>query len=763
MIFCGLALYSIAIQSTAFHYDDSVSIVNNGAIRSLDIPRIFNSFNTRFLVGLSFALNYKWCGLHAAGYRLINLFIHCLNAFLVFLLIKFTLNLYPMRMKKYAIEWPAFFGAMLFLCHPIQTEPVNFTTQRFVLMGSFFYLSSLILYVKSRLPQKGSFYICSLATAVAAMFCKEFVVTLPVMLTLYEFYFLNSTKGTVLERCGRLFPFFIIVLIVPILLLRTPTHALDVANIASSDSIHHVDITRARSAVGRQQYALTELNVMCTYVRLLFLPINQNYDYDYPLSSSTGKHLLSGLFLLCLLAVAAVTYRSYRMISFGILWFFIALSVESSFIPIGHVIAEYRLYLASVGFSFLVMSLILLVHWDRLKINMVVVLILIGFSILTYQRNKLWGNENLLLNDTIRKSPHHAVQYLSRGWLYYIQGKIPQAFTDYNKAIQLNPYYAMAFLDRGLAYYNQGRLSQAFVDYNKAIENDPHLAWAYYNRALVYNSQGKMSQAILDLNKAIEIDPNYADAYNNRALEYNNQGKASQAIADFNKAIDIDPRFAWAYFNRGIVYSNQGKMFQAIADYNKAIEMDPGLAEAYLNRGLIYNNQGNLPQAIFDYSKAIEIDPGLAMAYNNRGLAYDTQGKLSRAISDYNKAIDINPNFAMAYNNRGFAYFNQGNLSQAIFDYNQAIEADPHFAMAYNNLGWVYYNQGNFVQAIFNYSQAINIDLNFARAYYNRAGAYYQLGKFDEAWADVHKAQGSGASVNDDFINLLKKASGKNK
>ena len=139
---CGLALYFIPLQSKAYYFDDHYSIESNEVIRTVDIPRIFNAFNTRFLVGLSFALNYKWCGLEPAGYRLVNILIHCLNAFLVYLLVKSTLYLCQDSRQKFfcRLEWPAFFASMLFLCHPIQTEPVNFITQRFVLMGTFFYL-----------------------------------------------------------------------------------------------------------------------------------------------------------------------------------------------------------------------------------------------------------------------------------------------------------------------------------------------------------------------------------------------------------------------------------------------------------------------------------------------------------------------------------------------------------------------------------------------------------------------------------------------
>jgi hypothetical protein len=81
-------LYFVPLQKASFYFDDRSAIVNNEVIKKIDLPAIFNAFNTRFLPGFSFALNYKWCGLHPAGYRFINVLIHCFNAFLIYLLIK---------------------------------------------------------------------------------------------------------------------------------------------------------------------------------------------------------------------------------------------------------------------------------------------------------------------------------------------------------------------------------------------------------------------------------------------------------------------------------------------------------------------------------------------------------------------------------------------------------------------------------------------------------------------------------------------------
>ncbi len=508
VVFYGLALYIPSLQSKAFYYDDKICIERNEVIKKIDIPKIFNAFNTRFLVGLSFALNYKLCDLHPAGYRLINLLIHCLNAFLVYLLIKSTLYLYsaPKPVLFCPLEWPAFFGAMLFLCHPIQTEPVNSITQRFVLMGAFFYLLTLLLYIQYRCRFQKRYMIASYGAAFAAMFCKEFVVTLPLMLALYEFYFLSSLHETIGKRCRRLIPFFIIVLIVPILLLRTPPQTIAVANIADSNSNSHIDITRARGGIGRQQYFLTQLNVVRTYVRLLFVPVNLNFDYDYPISSKMDyQTFMSGIFLLCLLALAAAAYRSYRILSFGILWFFIALSVESSFIPIKHVIAEYRMYLASVGFVFLATGLIYIRKADVRKLNVTAAVILMSFSVLTYQRNKVWKDEFTLWNDTVGKSPHKAETYYSRGLLYDDQGNFALAILDYNRAIAIDPNFVYAYNNRGIIYASQGNFLQALLNFTWAIEINPNYADAYYNRGNTYYRLRQYGKAWGDVHKAEEL------------------------------------------------------------------------------------------------------------------------------------------------------------------------------------------------------------------------------------------------------------------
>jgi tetratricopeptide (TPR) repeat protein len=138
-------------------------------------------------------------------------------------------------------------------------------------------------------------------------------------------------------------------------------------------------------------------------------------------------------------------------------------------------------------------------------------------------------------------------------------------------------------------------------------------------------------------------------------------------------------------------------------------------------------------------------------------------GNLDLAIMDYTKAIDINPNYAKAYDNRGVAYARQGSLTRAIDDFTMAIATNFKDAEAYNNRGHAYEEKGNLTQAVFDYTHAIENNTFYVKAYNNRMYVYYQLKEYDKAWADVHTVEAIGGPQDLNFIQDLKRASGKDK
>ncbi len=582
LLLLGTLIYSNTFYSS-FYFDDTGSIVNNSAIRNiLNLQAIWNFWPTRFITYFSVALNYHLSQLNVFSYHLFNLTVHLSSAILVWWFMLLTFSTPAMNGKKITkhANLIAFFAGLLFMTHPIQTQGVTYIIQRAVSLATLFYLASLSLYVKSRLLQQQGkrpivsrlFYCFSLITAVLAMFTKEMTITLPLMLLLYEACFLKTKERL---NWRYLVLFFATILIIPLTMFLTK----------SVDFIGIRRILGPTPNIYPWQYLLTQFRVIVTYLRLLFIPINQNFDYDYHIAKNLLELpiLASLILLVSILTIAIRIFSKYRLISFGIFWFFLTLLPESSIIPIQDIIFEHRLYLPMVGFSFFLVSLIYYIFENKTLKSMVIVLLIITscYAILSYRRNLIWKNEFTLWNDTVYKSPKKARPY------------------DY----------------RGLAYIDQGNFTQA----------------------------------ISDCTKAIEINPKDENAYYGRGNSYYKQNNFSQAISDYNKAIEINPNFTEAYFNLGFAYCKQGNFTQAISDYNKAITINPNFANAYIGRGLAYESQGNFAQAIFDYTKAIEINPNLALTYNNRGLAYYMAKEYDKAWADVHKAEElghpVNPEF----------------------------------------------------------------------------------------------------------------------
>lgn len=517
--FLGVVIYSNTFLCS-FHLDDNNSIVPNLAIRNIqDWQAIWDFWPSRFITYFTLAVNYYFQQLDVWGYHFFNLAAHLTCAVLVwyFLLLTFTTPALREKKVSHYSKFIALFAGLIFVANPVQTQGVTYIVQRAVSMTTLFYLSSVIFYIKFRLlPEEKTaaglkicYYGGSLIAAVLAMFTKEMAITLPFAIWFYEFSFFKAQKRI---NWKHLIPFFLTLLIIPLTIFLTK----------SVDIVQMHRTLEPSPGISAWHYLLTQFRVLVTYIRLAFIPLNQNLDYDYPIIKTllSLPVLASLLFLTAIFIFALRAFRNYRLISFGIFWFFLTLLPESSIIPIKDVIFEHRLYLPMVGFSiFLASGLYFLFKERRIKTMVIAFSLLVfSYSILTYQRNKVWKDELTLWNDVIRKSPLKARGYNIRGKVYRSQGDFERAIADYNKGIELDPGLAMTYYNRGNAYQGNGEFNRAILDYNKAIELDPNYFDAYNNRGNAYQNKGEFNRAILDYDKAIEINPNFADAYNNRNI-----------------------------------------------------------------------------------------------------------------------------------------------------------------------------------------------------------------------------------------------------
>ena len=644
-----------------FQWDESDFIVGNPIIKDLHYftsPsdakgfELYSAFINRYIGYLTFALNYRIHGLSVTGYHIVNIAIHIANSLLVYFLVLLTFrgsgtrdqgsgtwdqgsgtwdqvpgsqslvpgSRFPVPGSQSLVPGPqslppklvAFFSAAIFAVHPLQTEAVTYVFQRFASLAAMFYLLSIVMYIKARIgngtnsknvmpSSRITFLLISLVSAVLAMKTKENAFTLPLVIVLYEFCFFSDSpspiahrQSSLVSRFYYLVPILLTLLIVPLTLMSLAgTHQLDPGAYGAK-------------VFSRNEYLFTQFRVIVTYLRLLFFPINQNVDYDYPLFKSffDPQVILSLLFLSALLGLglwlilaknrrpSPIAHsplpgasRPLRLMGFGILWFFITLSVESSIIPLPMLIDEYRVYLPSVGLIISAVTGVFLVfsrftiHVSRPLVSRSLIVVLVVavavLSVAAHMRNALWADNIKLWEDTAEKSPGKAAVHLALGNIYQAHNMFDKTVGQYMLAIKLKPDYADAYNNLGNIYKFLNMPDKAMEQYLFAIELKPDFAEAHNNLGIIYKTLNMPDKALSEFQTVINLKPDVAEAHNNLGNIYLAFNMPDKAVEQYLIAVKLKPDYAVAHFNLGFIYYRMGQKERARTELTEGLKIKP--------------------------------------------------------------------------------------------------------------------------------------------------------------------------------------------
>jgi hypothetical protein len=181
LVGAAVLVYANALKGP-FIYDDSMSIVGNEHIRTLDLPDALvsdreNPTAGRPLVNLSFAVNYAIGGLNPVGYRAVNLALHVACGLLIFALAG----------RALASPDLGFAVALLWIVHPLNSEVIDYVTERSESLMALFYLLTLYASVRALEPaRRGIWTVTAVVSCLAGMGCKESMATAPIMVLLYD-------------------------------------------------------------------------------------------------------------------------------------------------------------------------------------------------------------------------------------------------------------------------------------------------------------------------------------------------------------------------------------------------------------------------------------------------------------------------------------------------------------------------------------------------------------------------------------------------
>ncbi|MCD4780045.1 MAG: tetratricopeptide repeat protein [Candidatus Omnitrophica bacterium] len=745
----GTALYHNTIQQP-FQFDDKAFILENPALRTINNPRgILKAVISQPSrpVGLyTFAFNYFFHKFDTQGYHITNIAIHLLNTFWVWTLgylifsIAVRRKIIPgLSMKEILLI--SFFGALLFLSHPVQTQAVTYISQRFASLATLFYLCSIAFFLNTYdLESKFVrvvYVLYAMLAAVLGMFTKEIVITLPVMIAFLAVLLRGvekkaySKKEILIFSCVLLFFLAIIPLIFSfkisaILFAERPSGS------------HDGDI------ITFWPYLLTQFRVTTTFMRLMVLPINQNLDYDYPLLRSLFDiNALWGVFVYFGgLALAIWLFLKKKFYAFGLFWFYIVLL--ANFVPRRHLIFEHKCYLASVGLCLAFVYFLYTRIQNKKIVFGILCTVICVMSVATVKRNEVWNDEISLWTDVIKKSPNKSRGYLALGTALMHKKAYDAALLNYETALEICPGSFKAYNNIGMIHFSRKNYPLALSHYRQSININPSFDKAYLNRGNVYVRMDEYNFALENFDKAIELNPDSANAYSNRGNVYKDIRRYELALKDLNKAIELNPLLSQAYNNRGIVWAQKGTFNDALSDFNQAIDLNPRSADAHYNLGLLHESRGELLVALEFVEKALRLEPDYFEAHNHQGIIYRHLNKHDQALASFSAAIQAEPNNYIGYNNRGSLYLKLKKYKQARSDFDQAIRNNDRAVESFANRANVNRILKNYESALKDINQAIRLNPTVAIFYYYRSLTYGGMNLSQEAAEDCQKAQDLG-------------------
>lgn len=629
----GIILISYANSFHAsWHLDDEPNILNNSKIHlsSLTPDQINNTLRAhpaapnrdklyRPLPFLTLALNWYFGQDKTFGYHIVNLMIHILTSWYLFLTLQLLLRIhYKKQYPPQFFTGAAIIAALLWALSPIQTQAVTYIVQRMASMAAMFSIISIYAYLRGRIASKKTYvfwYLICLLSFFAALASKENAILLFPSLALLEFSFFRhdiKRRQVISLIFSAIALLAVATFFIHYVLGRIPFNFLD-----SYDN---------RSFTFSERI-LTQPRIVLMYLSQILLPVADWLSIEHDLILSTSLFtpwttLPSILLILLLISILIFFLKKYPIICFPALFFFLNHGVESTILPL-ELVFEHRNYLPSL-FLFLPLG-ILVAHilysnppqplFRRITVILCAVLFLIVSGHATYTRNLAWTTEGTLWTDAIHKAPRSSRAAHNLGKWYRQFGEYPTAYH----------YFRLALLNA-----------------DKSADPKMTKKAALNGIASVTYMLGSYDQSLQSFNQCLKIDENDEACLKNRMLAHLQLGQPEQALSDGIRLTKKYPDpVEYQYLTATAAYQANHKDV-ALNYVRKIVGRSLYNHQVMYLTGLLMTKEKAYPNNIFFLKRATEIAPNninyqltLAVAYYKNKQTHLTEETLRQMITQH--------------------------------------------------------------------------------------------------------------------------------
>jgi len=451
-------------------------------------------------------------------FHLGNTLLHLVNVILLFFLLRRLLLAVNSAASESVAVKGAWFGALIFACHPVAVYAVGYVVQRSIVLATLFALVMQLSYLQALLSgQKRWLALASLAYFMA-IFSDEHSVMFPVLLMAMTLLLRAQNRLGIKVTWLSLGGFSLMGLL--LIMRMQGVFGSPYATIASL-----MPLQVERSYAVQSLDMLTQMGLYFKYLALMLIPNPGWMSVDMRIQGLSGWSDWLGWF-------GAAAFIAYGVFGFRLLqrggnkglaglallspWLlflveFFSHRAQQSFML-------YRSYFWLPGLMLLVPLLLLKLPGRRTQYALVlVVLLLIPVAwnrLWTFADSyRLWNDAALLLSADPAKGrnqnnmPEAGAERIlfNRAMALVEAQQWTDAATELKQVVRLYPQLSPARHALGMAYYNLKQYDEALVQFDAAIQQSPGFAGSYYGKGLALMSLHRLEQVPALFRKACTL------------------------------------------------------------------------------------------------------------------------------------------------------------------------------------------------------------------------------------------------------------------
>lgn len=496
------------------------------------------------LTWLSHQLDCTLFGLNAGGHHLVNLLFHVANTLLLFVFLRGATG---------AI-WRSALVAALFAWHPLHVESVAWASERKDVLSTFFWLLTLMAYVRYARNRNWFVYSAALIFFALGLMSKPMVVTLPFVLLLLDFWPLrrisnwefqisnpetsegapapslqSSTYSLLLEK-------------IPFFLLAIGGCAATLLAQSGGGAISQTPLTE-RFANAALAYA--------RYVAKTFWPADLAIVYPHPRHWSLVLALGATALLAVWTMLCVRNWRRNPFLAFGWFWFLGTLVPTIGLIQVGaQSMADRYTYIPSIGFFIALVWGAAEFCATKPRGNVIYLICagsaLIGCLLTASIQISFWRDSTGLFLHALEVTQDNYVAANTLGKAFEKTGdpkdKV-RARVLYREAVRLEPRYPHGQFNLAMSLLEFGETAEALQHLKAAADLEPRDPDIQFDLGIYFTQHASWTNAAICFSNSIAIRPDFAPAQCNFAAALANLGRFAEAAPHYREALRLKPDF----------------------------------------------------------------------------------------------------------------------------------------------------------------------------------------------------------------------------